>query len=410
MFVKNNKKKKKWLKLRHKIVRVVAGWIIMSYSKIKYGMKIHKFKNEQKRPYLILYNHQTAFDQFFVGFAFKQPIYYIASEDLFSNGLTSKLIKYLVAPIPIKKSMTDVKAVIDSKRVAKEGGSIAVAPEGNRTFSGETGYIKPAIAQFVKALNLPLIIYILDGGYGVHPRWSDVVRKGKMDCYVSKVIEPEEYNTLSNDELYDLICKELYHNECKLDYCYKHSKSAEYLERAMFYCPDCGFSEWESKGQVISCKKCGNQVKYLDTKELIGTNCNFPYKFISEWYNAQCDFVISSNLSAYTDRPIYSDLVTSYSQVIPYKKKIKLAKNVLFAVYNDRYCVSNDKYSVTIPFDKITAVSVLGRNKLNIYVCSEIFQIKTKDKRFNALKYMNLYYHSSNLTKGVIENGKLLGI
>lgn len=408
-----NKKKwknKKWLRLRHRIVRNLAWLIIYPYSKIKYGIKIHKFKNQEKRPYLILYNHQTAFDQFFVGMAFNGPIYYIASEDLFSNGFISTLIKYLVAPIPIKKSMTDVKAVIDSKRVAKEGGTIAVAPEGNRTFSGETGYIKPAIAQLVKALNLPLAFYILDGGYGVHPRWSDVVRKGKMECYVSRVIEPDEYNALSNEELYQIICKELQHNECQLDNCYTHKKSAEYLERAMYYCPDCGFSEWESKKEVISCKKCGKQVKYLSTKELIGVNCSFPYRFILEWYNAQCDFVINSDLSHYFNTPIYSDLVTSYSQVIPYKKKIKLAKNIIFSVYGDRYTISNENYNLTIPFDKITAVSVLGRNKLNIYVGSEIYQIKTKNKRFNAVKYMNLYYHAVNIAKGISENGKLLGI
>ena len=407
---KKKNKKKKWLKFRHKIVKNLAWMVLYPYSRIKYGMKIHKFKEENKRTYFILYNHQTAFDQFFVGMAFKQPIYYIASEDLFSNGFVSSLIKYLVAPIPIKKSMTDVRAVIDSKKVAKEGGSIAVAPEGNRTFSGETVYIKPAIAQLVKALNLPLIIYKLDGGYGVHPRWSDVVRKGKMDCYVSKVIEPEEYNALSNDELYDLICKELYHNECKLDYLYPSKKSAEYLERAMYYCPDCGFSEWESKGQIITCKNCGKQVKYLATKELEGVNCDFPYKFISEWYDAQCQFIINKDLSPYADTPIYSDDITNYNQVIPYKKKIKLAKDVKLSVYANKYVISNESFITTLPFESVTAVSVLGRNKLNIYVGSDIYQIKTKNKRFNALKYMNIYYHSVNVAKGVIENGKLLGI
>ena len=408
--MKKSKKNKKWLKLRHRIVRNILWAIIYPYSRIKYGVKIHKFKEQSKKPYLIVYNHQTAFDQFFVGMSFKGPIYYIASEDLFSNGLVSKIIKYLVAPIPIKKSMTDVRAVINSKKVAKEGGTIAVAPEGNRTFSGETGYIKPSIAQFVKALNLPLVIYKIDGGYGTHPRWSDVVRRGKMECYVSRVIEPEYYCTLSNDELYDLICAELYHNENKADKCYPHKKSAEFLERAMYFCPKCGFSEWESHGQLITCKKCGIQVKYLPTKELVGVSCDFPYKFISEWYNAQCNFVINTDLTGFGNEPIYSDNITNHCQVIPYKKKVRLAKNVVFSVYSDKYTITGKNYKTTLLFNDITAVSVLGRNKLNIYVNNEIFQVKTKNKRFNALKYMNLYYHAVNVKKGVNENGKLLGI
>lgn len=407
---KNKNKKKKWLKFRHKVVISILRPIFTLFCRIKYGVKVHKLKDSNKRPYLIVYNHQTAFDQFFVGLAFKQPVYYVASEDLFSNGFVSKLINYLVAPIPIKKSMTDVRAVIDSKKVVKEGGTIAIAPEGNRTFSGETGYIKPAIAQFAKALGLPLAFFIIDGGYGVHPRWSDVVRKGKMECYVSKIIEPCEYMELSNDAFYELICSELNHNECKLDECYTHKKSAEYLERAMYYCPACGFSEWESKNEFITCKKCGKQVKYLATKELVGINCDFPYRFISEWYNAQNDFVINSDLSLYYDKPVYFDFITSFSQVIPYKKKVKLAKKISFSIFCDRYIIKNDKYSLELPFEKITAVSVLGRNKLNIYVGSDIYQIKTKDKRFNAVKYMNIFYNASNVSKGVIENGKLLGI
>ena len=51
------KKKEKWLKFRHRIVRSVAYFIIYPYSVLKYGIKIEKFKEQGDRPYLILYNH-----------------------------------------------------------------------------------------------------------------------------------------------------------------------------------------------------------------------------------------------------------------------------------------------------------------------------------------------------------------
>ena len=125
---KKRKKKTKWLKFRHKVVRRCLAIFIKPIAMAMYGIKIEKFKEEQKRPYLILYNHQTAFDQFFVGLSFWQPIYYVASEDLFSNGFVSSLIRYLVEPIPIKKQATDVGAVMNCIRIAKEGGSLAIAP------------------------------------------------------------------------------------------------------------------------------------------------------------------------------------------------------------------------------------------------------------------------------------------
>ena len=169
-------------------------------------------------------------------------------------------------------------------------------------------------------------------------------------------------------------------------------------------------SEFESNKDIISCKKCNLQVKYLATKELSGINCAFPYRFVTEWYHAQSNYLINTDLTKYGDNPIYSDNISHYLQVIPYKKKIKLAKNVVLSVYYDKYTIVSNDYNLTIPFDKVTSVSVLGRNKLNIYIGSEIYQIKTKNKRFNAIKYMNIYFHSMNVAKGVNENGKLLGI
>ena len=171
------KKKAKWLKFRHRVVRNLAYPVLYPYARIRYGVEITKFKEQEKRPYLIVLNHQTPFDQFFVGMAFKGPIYYVATEDIFSLGWISNLIRYIVAPIPIRKQTTDVKAVMTCLRVAKEGGTIALAPEGNRTYSGKTEYMNPAIAPLAKKLGLPIAIFRIEGGYGAEPRWSDVIRK-----------------------------------------------------------------------------------------------------------------------------------------------------------------------------------------------------------------------------------------
>jgi len=119
--MKKKTKRKKWLKFRHRVITKVAGTVLRPYCMFRYGIKIEPFKEQENRPYLILYNHQTAFDQFFVGLSFKGPIYYLASEDLFSKGWVSAIIRYVVAPIPIKKQSTDITAVMNCMRVVKEG-------------------------------------------------------------------------------------------------------------------------------------------------------------------------------------------------------------------------------------------------------------------------------------------------
>lgn len=225
---------KKWTRFRHRIVVSLLHPTFGPYVRWKYGVEMVPFKEEGKRPYLIVMNHQTGFDQFFVGLTFRQPVYYLATEDIFSMGWVSKLIRWLVAPIPIRKQTTDIQAVKNCIKVAREGGSICIAPEGNRTFHGRTVYMSPTIASLTKKLGLPLAIFRIEGGYGVQPRWSDVVRKGRMRSYVKRVIEPEEYQNLTNEALFELIQKELTVDEGRRSGEFHHRKNAEFLERAMY--------------------------------------------------------------------------------------------------------------------------------------------------------------------------------
>ena len=400
-------KAKKWMKFRHRVVRNILFAILGPYSCLKFGIKIEPFREQEKRPYLILLNHQTSFDQFFVGLAFKGPVYYVASEDLFSNGLVSKLIKFLVEPIPIKKQTTDVKAVMNCIRVAKEGGTIAIAPEGNRTYSGKTEYMNPSIAPLARKLKVPIALYRIEGGYGVQPRWSDVVRKGKMRGYVSRVITPEEIAALSEEELLSAIKEGLYVNEAVNDGEFHHKKRAEYLERAAYVCPFCGLSEFESNAEVIECKKCGRKFRYLPTKQLEGVGFDSPFQFFDDWYEYQQDFINNLDVLQYVEKPIYCD-AAAFFEVIPYNKKVRHAKQVSLSLFGDRIEVKTENENLVFSFDETAAVTVLGRNKLNIYHGGKIYQIKS-GKRFNALKYVNIFHRYKNLKSGE-NDGKFLGL
>ena len=388
------KNRKPWIRSRHKVVTILLRLVLRPYIRLKYGATFEEFPEQGDRPYLILMNHQTAFDQFFVGIIFKQPVYYLASEDLFSMGWLSKLIRFLVAPIPIKKQTLDLQAVKNCILVAREGGSICLAPEGNRTFHGRTLYMKPAIASLAKKLGLPIALFRIEGGYGVHPRWSDVIRKGSMRCRVSRVIEPEEYKQMSNEELFRLIETELYVDEAQLTGEYHHKKNAEYLERAIYTCPWCGFTPFESNGARIRCKTCGREIRHLPTKELEGIGFPFPHLFVSDWYAWQNNLLNQTDLLSLTQTPVFRDSAR-ISRVNPYKNKTLLKKSASVCLYGDRITLDDRD----LPFDQTHAVVVLGKNKLNIYYGDELLQL-CGNKRFNALKYVNFYHRYKNIRSG----------
>ena len=377
------------------------------YCRIVYRIKLEKYRGDKKQPYLILFNHQTGVDQFFVSMSFPKHVYYISSEDLFSNSWISRLLSWAVAPIPFRKSTSDIAAIKNCMRIAREGGSIGMAPEGNRTYSGKTEYMNPSIAPLARKLGLPIVLYHIKGGYGVQPRWADNVRRGRIDCFVSKVIEPEEYMSLSDGELYDLIKDGLYVNEANSDNRFIHTKSAEHLERVFYVCPRCGFSTFESYNEVVECKKCRMMVRYLPTTELQAAEGDFPYRFVNDWYEAQSEYVNSTDVTTLTDTPVFTDNA-SFFEVIPYKKKRHIADGCKIELYGDRITVLGDGVDESFSFDECSAVTVLGRNKVDIYFGDKIYQIKG-EKFMNGIKYVHFYNRYRNIRKGDT-NGKFLGL
>jgi hypothetical protein len=254
---------------------------------------------------------------------------------------------------------------------------------------------------------MPVMLYRIEGGYGVQPRWCDGTRRGTMHSYVSRGIEPEEYKEMTDAELFEAIKAELYVNEAKVDGEYRSKHLAEYLERTIYYCPDCGLSEFESEGDLIKCKKCGKTIRYLPTKELQGVNCKFPYRFVLDWYNAQSDFMNSLDLSPYYEKPLYRDRAVEVKEVVPSEKKIPYGCADV-TLYGNRVELKINDDTISCHFDDCSTITVLGRNKLNIYHGGKIYQLKG-GKRFCALKYVHIYNRYKNIQKGD-ENNEFLGL
>ena len=135
-----------------------------------------------------------------------------------------------------------------------------------------------------------------------------------------------------------------------------------------------------------------------------GIGREFPFRFVTEWYDYQCDFINSWDPRPYQDEPLYRD-TAQFSEVILYKNKRLLRKEVSVALYGNRIMVDDD---LVFHFDDTSAVTVLGRNKINIYFGEHVYQLKSH-KRFNALKYVNIFHRYKNICEGK-EHGKFLGL
>ena len=72
-----------------------------------------------------------------------------------------------------------------------------------------------------------------------------------------------------------------------------------------------------------------------------------------------------------------------------------IRENAEISFFGDGIMLSGERYD----FDSISAIAVLGRNKLNIYHGEKVYQMKG-DKHFCALKYVQIYHRYNNVKKG----------
>lgn len=401
------KKRQKWIRLRHRIFQHILCPIMAVFTRLKYGLHYRKFKPTEKQ-YLVLANHQTAFDQFFMGLVLYPKImpYYVASEDIFTNGFVSGLIKFLVNPVPIKKQASDVSCVMNCIRIVREGGSIGISPEGNRTFDGKTVTMKNSIASLARALKIPLALLRIEGGYGVEPRWGNKTRRGRIDAYVSRVVSVEEIRAMSDEELFSLIEKELYVNDCASGKRFRSKKRAECMERAFYVCPECGISSFRSRGADTVCQKCHKTITLGEDLTLTSDGAPLPFADTATWYDYQNEYLLSHDTSVLTDVPLHEDVV-DLLEIIPYKCKRLLAKKAKISLFGDRYEIKTEEGVKVFSFEDIKSVTCLGKKKVNFSVQETMYQIKG-DLRFPLLEYMNIYFNFQSIKGG--HHDRFLGI
>lgn len=390
-----------WVKRRHKIFHFFFRWLVNLVFRIKLNFRSKKVKLK-KGPHLILFNHPTNYDPIFVGSTFNRPTYFIANEDLFNIPYASKILNYLVAPIPKKKSVRDTSAIKTAIKVVREGGNIGVSPEGNRTYSGRINNIDIAIVKFARLLKVPIVLYTISGGFGVNPRFSTKVRKGRIDGKVEKILKVEEINKMSDYELLDVITKTLDVDDTKLNLKFKGKNLAEDLESVFYICSVCKkFHTISSKGNEFKCNNCNLTVKYNESLTFETNNSNFKFKTVNDYYVWQNNYIQNSNFEEITFKDENIEFINANI-----KKKEHLY-NGNIKLTNEKVIVYNEENEHKFYIKDIVSLAVVYHNTLIINLSDRKYHIKGNDK-FNALKYLHLF----TLNKDKLNNveTKYLGI
>ena len=241
---------------------------------LAHGFIIRLFHLEAERlnpigPCLIIANHVTNWDPLLLAMSFPNtPIRFVASEHIFRHGILSRLLEWLVAPIPRKKAASGADTVMSVLRALKAGDTVCIFAEGDATWDGLTHPVFPATGKLARMAGVPLLTYRIEGGYLSSPRWAAGLRRGKVWGRQIGFYAPEELKEQKGPEITDVIDRDIFEDAFArqriehVRYCGKNR--AEDIERGFFICPKCGkFGDVRGLGDYVYCS-CGLRLFYTE--------------------------------------------------------------------------------------------------------------------------------------------------
>ena len=405
----NKKTNDNWHHKRHDRFRKLFYYPVKLFARLKDGFITEVSDKIPAGPAIILSNHLTTYDPINLCLSFKETLYTVTTDDVFNKRLAGWFLKTYLNPIPKSKSVSDLKCVKTILKVLKEGYKVALFPEGNRSYTGKLCYINDSIAKLCKIAKCPIIIFNMEGGYAVDPRWGRAHRKGEVHCTLRTIISKEDVLNYSQEELYNKIVENLTVSPYKYEIGHKNKRISEYIERAIYYCPNCdSFETINSHIDRVYCLKCGYELRYKHnmTFDLIKGEKNV--KTVEEWYNIQSKKMESFDPKA-IDGKIFEDYGVTLYSVVRFRRKKPIIKNGHLVMTNKEIYIEGQHKKTIIPIDTIREGCVVMKNKANFYVEDYLYQFKGR-VRFSALKYVELYHHIRNIESNTSGDGEFLGL
>jgi 1-acyl-sn-glycerol-3-phosphate acyltransferase len=162
---------------------------------------------------LMVSNHLSYLDVFFLGIPLRRPLNYVARSTLFLPVL-GPLIRS-VGGFPIQREGMGASGMKETLKRLRAGGIVTLFPEGTRSSDGEMGSLKPGIAVLVVRAGVPVVPVGLAGTFEIWPRSRLVPVPRPIRIHYGRAILPEELAGMETEAITAVIRDRLV--ECRLE-------------------------------------------------------------------------------------------------------------------------------------------------------------------------------------------------
>jgi 1-acyl-sn-glycerol-3-phosphate acyltransferase/uncharacterized protein YbaR (Trm112 family) len=239
------------------------GFLVKIFAIIK-GQRI-MVKSIIKRPAIILSNHTSFYDFIYTTAAmYPARVNYLGAKKYFHDPLTAIFMK-IDRAIPKSLMQVDPKAIRSALKLLQNKGILAIFPEGQISATGTSLQPAYAIAKLIKKASVNVYIVKHKNAYFVNPPWSNKTFRGRVETEKKLIIDKDELEVLTNDEIYKVIVDNLFFSSSNYNkekrYSYKMQNIAN-LENMIYQCPDCLHEGLVSSHDRLKCPKCHHELVY----------------------------------------------------------------------------------------------------------------------------------------------------
>lgn len=369
---------------RHRIIWrllyvLCSGWICRRFNMTHEDLNVDG-------PVLLVPNHVSAWDPLLVAMSLREKqVYYVASEHLFRLGLVTRLLNWLVAPIPRRKASSGADTVKACLRHLREGHSVCLFAEGEQSWDGLTAPIFPATGKLARSSGATLVTYRLEGAYLSLPRWARTRRRGAVYGHPVGIYPPERLRAMTPQEINAAIERDIsedaWERQRQKPVRFRGKRHAEGLERALYACPGCKkIGTLRTENDRVFCP-CGFESRYTETGFLEPES---PFADIAAWDRWQRELLRSRGF-ARAGEELFSDGGMELLAIGTDHSERPLGVGTLYQ-YEDSLILEGRRF----PLAEIDSMALVQTHLLLLSFHGDYYQLRTRAGA-NLRKYLEVW-------------------
>lgn len=268
----------------------LAQGICWIFAKLFFRRKVlrNEIKNA-KGPFVVIANHQAAFDFVNLIGLTKRPMTFVISNSFYNSLPITKFLDKL-GVIPKQQFQTALSDMKKAKAVVDAGQPLVIYPAGLMCEDGLSTPIPAATCKFLRWLGADVYAAKVSGTYFAMPKWGRGIRRGRTYIDVYQLMSAEELAATDLDTIYektmDALDFDAYRQQEQLMERYGKGCQIDGLEHVLYRCPHCGqeYTICVRDHSALFCNMCGyEQVSddygFLHNEKGIGPEI----RYVSDW-------------------------------------------------------------------------------------------------------------------------------